>query len=103
MFGTQFSQGEVIALWAVLAAAIAGLLYAGVLMVQVLGEDKGTPEMQKVSAAIRMGANAYLSRQFRAIAFLILIVTALLYFTTRAHNIAIGRACAFLIDRKSVV
>jgi len=62
---TQFSSGEVIALWTVLGTAVAGLLYAAMLMTQVLGESPGTPEMQKISAAIRVGANAYLSRQFR--------------------------------------
>ena len=94
---SQFSQGEVVALWAVLGTAIAGLLYAGMLMVQVLGEDQGTPEMKKIAAAIRTGANAYLYQQFRTIAFLILLLTAILYFTTGDKHIAIGRACAFLM------
>ena len=94
---SQFSQGEVIALWSVLGTAILGLLYAGFLMVQVLGENKGTEVMQKISDSIRMGANAYLYRQFRTIAFLILLLTATLYFTAGEKHIAIGRACAFLM------
>ena len=89
---TQFSQGEVIALWSVLGTAIAGLLYAGMLMVQVLGEDRGTPEMQKISNSIRLGANAYLYRQFKTIAILILLLTAVLYFAAGEKHIAIGRA-----------
>ncbi len=94
---TQFSAGEIIALWTVLGTAIVGLLYAAILMVQVLGEDCGTPEMQKISAGIRAGSNAYLSRQFRTILFLILLLTAALYYTTGEKHIAIGRACAFLM------
>ncbi len=94
---TQFSSGEVIALWTVLGTAVAGLLYALMLMVQVLREDPGTPEMQQISASIRLGANAYLTRQFKTILFLILLLTAALYFTVGERYIAVGRASAFLM------
>src|SRR3989338_4556913 len=94
---TQFSPCEVFALWAVLGTAVAGLVYAAFLMSQVLREDKGTLEMQKISDSIRIGANAYLFRQFKTILFLILILTACLYFTAGEQHIAIGRACAFLM------
>jgi K(+)-stimulated pyrophosphate-energized sodium pump len=94
---SQFSAGEVIALWLVLGTAVAGLIYAVLLMVQVLREDRGTPEMQQISDSIRVGANAYLTRQFRAILFLILLVTAALYFSAGEKHVAVGRACAFLM------
>jgi K(+)-stimulated pyrophosphate-energized sodium pump len=94
---SHFSQGEIFALWAVLGTAVAGLLYAFFLMVQVLREDQGTPEMKKVSDSIRIGSNAYLYRQFKTIAFLILLLTAALYFTAGERHVAIGRACAFLM------
>ena len=94
---SQFSQGEIIALWSVLGTAIAGLLYAGFLMAQVLREDCGTKLMQEISGSIRTGANAYLYRQFKTIAFLILLLTAALYFTAGEKHIALGRACAFLM------
>ena len=93
----QFSTGEIIALWTVLGTAIAGLIYAIFLMMQVTREDAGTPEMQKISNSIRVGANAYLFRQFKTILFLILLLTAALYFTAGEKNVAIGRACAFLM------
>ncbi len=93
----HFSQGEVVALWSVLGTAVVGLLYAGFLMGQVLREDRGTSVMQEISNSIRSGANAYLYRQFRTIAFLILLLTAALYFTTGEKHIAIGRAAAFLM------
>jgi K(+)-stimulated pyrophosphate-energized sodium pump len=92
-----FSQVELIALWSVLGTAILGLLYAGFLMAQVLREDRGTPKMIEISNSIRLGANAYLHRQFKTIIFLILLITAALYYTAGEHHIAVGRACAFLM------
>lgn len=93
----HFSQGEILALWAVLGTAVAGLFYAGFLMGQVLREDKGTAEMQRISDSIKSGSNAYLYRQFKAIALLILVLTAALYFAAGEKHIALGRACAFLM------
>ena len=97
MYSPAFSVMEKFALWSVLGVAILGLLYAGFLMAQVLRYDKGTPKMQEISNAIRIGANAYLSRQFKAIVFLMFILTAALYFTAGATHIQIGRSCAFLM------
>ena len=97
MADPNFSLWERVALGAVLVVAVLGLFYAAFLAAEVLGKDQGTEAMRNVSRAIRMGANAYLNRQFRAIAMLILIITALLYFTAGEQHIAIGRACAFLM------
>lgn len=85
------------ALWLVLGTAVLGLIYAAFLMGQVLRESQGTPEMIKIASAIREGSNAYLFRQFKTITFLIVIVTGILYFTAGDKNIAVGRACAFLM------
>ncbi|MDD5270643.1 MAG: sodium/proton-translocating pyrophosphatase, partial [Candidatus Omnitrophica bacterium] len=92
-----FTMMEKVALWSVLGVAILGLLYAGFLMAQVLSYDKGTQRMQEISTAIRLGANAYLNRQFKAIVLLMFVLTAGLYFTAGAAHIQIGRACAFLM------
>ena len=97
MADPNFSIWERAALWSVLGIAVLGLLYAAFLAGQVLRKDQGTEAMQQISAAIRVGANAYLNRQFRAIVFLILILTALLYFSAGEQHIKIGRACAFLM------
>ena len=70
---------EQIAIWVVLGIAILGLLYAVFLRYQVLKEDKGTEEMQRVWNAIRSGANAYLRRQLVTILPLILILTIALF------------------------
>ncbi|MBI2104457.1 MAG: sodium-translocating pyrophosphatase [Candidatus Omnitrophica bacterium] len=97
MADPSFSIWERTALWSVLGIAVLGLLYAVFLSVEVLGKDQGTEAMRRVSRAIRVGANAYLNRQFRAIALLILVLAGLLYFTAGEQHIAIGRACAFLM------
>ncbi|MFC2149068.1 sodium-translocating pyrophosphatase [Candidatus Auribacterota bacterium] len=88
---------EQFALWAVLGTAVLGLLYAGFLVKQVLAKDEGTDKMKQIAGAIRDGSTAYLRQQFKAIAFLILIVTGALYFTAGIKSVAIGRSCAFLM------
>ena len=97
MADPSFTVWERVALWGVLVVAVLGLFYAVFLAAEMLGKDQGTEAMRKVSTAIRVGANAYLSRQFRAIVSLILILTALLYFSAGEQHIKIGRACAFLM------
>ncbi len=77
MFG--LNAFEQIAIWSVLGVAILGLLYAIFLRRQILREDIGTPEMQKVWNAIREGADAYLTRQLRTILPLIAVLTIALF------------------------
>ncbi len=108
---------ETIMLYAVLATSVAGLLYALLLRSQVLREDMGTPEMQKVWNAIKTGALTYLSRQARSIVPLIAVLTVALFLSVyvvppsieaREHFsaysdsqvtliIAVGRAVAFIM------
>ena len=44
--------------------SVLALLFALITARKVLGFDEGTPLMQKISASIRQGANAYLKRQY---------------------------------------
>lgn len=104
MTSDDYSQGEKLALWAVLGVAFAGLGYALMLVSQVKNADQGTPKMQKVAAAIRAGAEAYLRQQFGKIVWLIGILTVALFFTAWAgstgeakYQVAYGRAGAFLM------
>jgi len=110
----SLEQGMV---WLVLAISFAGLGYAVFLRQQVLREDKGTAEMQKVWNAIKTGALAYLGKQARSIIPLIAILTVALFLSVyvvppsaeaRAHFntltdpqvtlvVAIGRAVAFVM------
>jgi K(+)-stimulated pyrophosphate-energized sodium pump len=70
---------EIIAIWAVFGVAILGLGYAIFLRSQILREDKGTPKMQEVWNAIRVGADAYLKRQLKSILPLIAFLTVALF------------------------
>jgi K(+)-stimulated pyrophosphate-energized sodium pump len=99
---THYNTVERAALWVVLAVAVAGLVYAGMLVGQVLGADQGTEKMRGVGRAIRSGANAYLARQFKAIIALVFLITAILYFASAGGEgsstaVSFGRAMAFLM------
>ena len=94
----KYSNMERYSLFAVLGVAVAGLLYAGMLVGQVTKADKGTPRMQEIAAAVREGANAYLKAQFSKIVPLILVITVLLYATKyNEWEFAVGRSGAFLM------
>lgn len=95
----RFKPIEVYGLFAILAVAIAGLIYAALLVKQVRRADRGTEKMQSIAAAVREGANAYLSAQFKKIGFLIVLITILLYLTYTGTVDAFrwGRAAAFLV------
>jgi K(+)-stimulated pyrophosphate-energized sodium pump len=71
---------------AVLAfSALAALLAIGVgfhLMRGVLAADQGTPKMIEIAEAIQEGAAAYLRRQFRTIAVIMVPVAAVVFLTS---------------------
>jgi K(+)-stimulated pyrophosphate-energized sodium pump len=100
---SNFSGGERAALWGSLIVALLALAYAGMLVGQVVGADKGTAKMQQIAAAVREGANAYLARQLKVVCIMIVILVAVLYCTRAfrpdelAHTYALGRAGAFLM------
>ncbi|MEI6579333.1 MAG: sodium/proton-translocating pyrophosphatase, partial [Eubacteriales bacterium] len=75
----NLSVFEKTAIWGVLLISLIGLSYALMLRVQVMKHDKGTPKMQEVWNAIRIGANAYLSRQLKIIIPLIIVSTVALF------------------------
>ncbi len=97
----HYQTYEKVALVANVGVALAGLLYALMLVKQVKEAPQGTKRMQEIAHAIREGANAYLFRQFRVVAVLIVLITILLYFAAeRSHvprEISVGRAIAFLV------
>jgi K(+)-stimulated pyrophosphate-energized sodium pump len=100
MKGEHYSGFEKTMLWIVLATAVAALIYSVLLVGQVMRADTGTAKMKVVADATREGANAYLSQQFKRITPLIVIITAVLYFTmgdAHGKEIAMGRAGAFLV------
>ncbi len=70
---------ETIAVWLVLVVAILGLFYALFLRRQVLAQPKGTTQMVEVWDAIRIGADAYLTRQLKTILPFIVALTILMF------------------------
>lgn len=57
-----------------LTASIIGLAFGGVLARQVLAHEIGTPKMQEIAWAILRGAQAYLNRQYRTIAYVAIVI-----------------------------
>jgi K(+)-stimulated pyrophosphate-energized sodium pump len=68
------SNFEQVAIIGVMITALISLVYAWLLRGKVMKKDKGTPKMQEVWNAIRIGAESYLNRQLRTILPLILIM-----------------------------
>src|SRR5277367_946440 len=66
-------------LWIALAVGIVGLIAALVFARSVLGSDTGTPEMQRISDAIRQGAEAFMRRQYSTIAMIAVGLAIILY------------------------
>lgn len=68
--------------WVVLVCSILALLFCVYLVASILRKDEGTDKMKEIAAAVRVGANAYLKRQYIAVAvffvaaFIILVLMA---------------------------
>jgi K(+)-stimulated pyrophosphate-energized sodium pump len=73
--------GEWAVLWLSAAAAVLALGVGFFLVRKVMAEPDGSPKMREIAAAIQEGALAYLKRQFKTIA-LILIPLAVIVFVT---------------------
>ena len=113
MFEVGVMTFEGLVPWAIIGIAIISLLYAWWLRGGVLKKDKGTPKMQEVWNAIRVGADAYLNRQLRTILPLIGMLAVALFFTVYVVQptseatevfgknaqliVAVGRMLAFIL------
>jgi K(+)-stimulated pyrophosphate-energized sodium pump len=77
----ELSGTEQAMLWGVIVVAFISLAYAWWLWRDTLRRDKGTPEMQQVWNAIKMGANAYLQRQLRTMLPILGLLAVVLFFS----------------------
>ncbi len=74
----------------ILGTSVFALLFAGAYLIpNVLKRDQGTPAMQKISNAIKEGAEAFLRRQNKTIVLLATVVAAVIFVVygfVRVHN-----------------
>src|SRR5882724_8677432 len=73
----------------ILGISVLALAFAGYLISWVLKQNTGTPEMRKISDAIKQGAEAFLRRQNTTIVYMAIALAAIifiLYGFVRQHN-----------------
>ena len=80
-------------------ASVIGLIFALYQRNYVLAQDEGSARMQQIAAAIQRGAQAFLSREYRAIAILVAIVTVTLVVLSSVpgSGMSIYTAVAFVL------
>jgi K(+)-stimulated pyrophosphate-energized sodium pump len=96
-------------LWAIIACGVIGICSGLFLVRGVLAADPGSVKMRDIARAIQEGAEAFLKRQFRTIALIVVPLAVLIFFTATKvvrpdHSIAmsfsengIWRVVCFLI------
>jgi K(+)-stimulated pyrophosphate-energized sodium pump len=68
-------------LWVIVGCGVLAVLYGIWATRSVLGADAGSARMQEISAAVREGAQAYLKRQYSAIALVGAVIFVIVGFT----------------------
>jgi K(+)-stimulated pyrophosphate-energized sodium pump len=68
-------------LWVIVGCGVLAILYGIWATRSVLGADAGSARMQEISAAVREGAQAYLKRQYSAIALVGAVIFVIVGFT----------------------
>ncbi|MFA5266943.1 MAG: sodium-translocating pyrophosphatase [Methanoregula sp.] len=84
----------------VIAICIIALGLAAILTRNLLSQDEGTPKMREVADAIRVGAEAFIKRQYSTIAVLAIVsavVIFAIYYLTGQQEIALATAAAFIV------
>ena len=76
--------GEWTVLFLSAAAAVLALAVGFYLVRSVMAADDGTPKMKEIAAAIQEGAWAYLKRQFRTIAVILVPLAVIVFVTSTA-------------------
>ena len=74
--------GEMTVLILSVLAALTAIAVGFQLMRGVLAADQGTPKMIEIALAIQVGAAAYLRRQFKTIAVIMIPVAAIVFLTS---------------------
>jgi K(+)-stimulated pyrophosphate-energized sodium pump len=83
----------------VVLISVIALIVAGFLARSVLSQDEGTPKMREVADAIRVGAEAFIKRQYSTIAGLAIVLAIAIfavYYLTNQQSLAVDTALAYL-------
>ncbi len=83
-------MSETTLLYSAIGASILALLYGTFLIIRILNKPAGSGKMMEIAEAIQDGAKAYLSRQYKTVAILAVIIAALMYFTKFSNNTIYG-------------
>src|SRR5271169_1723796 len=75
------SSRDRLILWAVIACGVIGIASGLFLVRGVLAADPGSVKMRDIAKAIQEGAEAFLKRQFRTIALIVIPLAVLIFFT----------------------
>jgi K(+)-stimulated pyrophosphate-energized sodium pump len=98
--GASVDDGRIY-LWIALGVGVLALVAAALLARSVIAADAGTLEMQAISNAIREGAEAFLSRQYRTIGALALLLAVVVFFgyhlSPRTAPYALKTVVSFLV------
>ncbi len=78
----ELGGAELFWLYFSVGTALLAIFVGFALMKGVLAADQGTPKMQEIAAAIQEGAMAYLRRQFKTIALILIPLVAIVFFTS---------------------
>src|SRR5208337_5192956 len=84
----------------VVGISVIALIVAGILARSVLSQDEGTPKMKEVADAIRVGAEAFIKRQYSTIAILAIVLAVVIfgvYTLTGQQGLATFTALAFIV------
>ncbi len=88
------------ALLIVIAICIIALGLAAVLTRSLLSQDQGTPKMREGADAIRVGAEAFIKRQYSTIAVLAIVFAVVIfavYYLTNQGSLALATALSFIV------
>jgi K(+)-stimulated pyrophosphate-energized sodium pump len=98
---TATQSSDTVWLWIALGVGVLALIAAFILARVVLAGDTGSADMRIISDAIREGAEAFLSRQYRSIGIMAVVLAIVIflgyYFSPSTRAVAIPTVISFLV------